>query len=199
MNTGKVRVIGGHWRGRLVKVTDLRGLRPTSDRVRETLFNWLGQRLEGLVCLDMFAGTGVLGLEALSRGAAQVTMVELNKTAFIELKNNFAQFKDASELGRVEMIQADAITYGEKLPTDSIDITFIDPPFSNESLFLNALTQAVRFTRKEIRSAIYVEHPKTVFPENLLAEIPKYGELWMVGRTIRAGVANGTLLVPKKI
>lgn len=199
MSVGKVRIIGGHWRGRLVKVTDLQGLRPTSDRVRETLFNWLGQRLDGLICLDMFSGTGALGFEALSRGAKQVTMVELNKIAFSELKNNFTQFKDASELGRVEMIQADAITYGEKLPTDSVDITFIDPPFSNEALFLSALTQAVRFTRKEIQSAIYVEHPKTVFPENLLAEIPKYGDLWMVGRTIRAGVANGTLLVPKKI
>ena len=132
-------------------------------------------------------------------GSITIHNPQVHYRFFIELKNNFAQFKDASELGRVEMIQADAITYGEKLPTDSVDITFIDPPFSNESLFLSALTQAVRFTRKEIQSAIYVEHPKTVFPENLLAEIPKYGDLWMVGRTIRAGVANGTLLVPKKI
>ena len=199
MSAGKVRIVGGHWRGRHIKVTDLRGLRPTADRVRETLFNWLGQRLDGLVCLDMFSGSGAIGFEALSRGAKQVTMIELNKTAFNELKNNFVQFKDAAELGRLDLVQSDAISYSAKVAEDSIDITFIDPPFSNEDLFLKALTEATRVTKKENHSAIYVEHPKTVFPEKLLADIPKYGDLWMVGRTIRAGMANGTLLVPKKI
>ena len=199
MSAGKVRIVGGHWRGRHIKVTDLRGLRPTADRVRETLFNWLGQRLDGLVCLDMFSGSGAIGFEALSRGAKQVTMIELNKTAFNELKNNFVQFKDAAELGRLDLVQSDAISYSAKVAEDSIDITFIDPPFSNEDLFLKALTEATRVTKKETHSAIYVEHPKTVFPEKLLADIPKYGDLWMVGRTIRAGMANGTLLVPKKI
>jgi 16S rRNA (guanine966-N2)-methyltransferase len=199
MSAGKVRIVGGHWRGRHIKVTDLRGLRPTADRVRETLFNWLGQRLDGLVCLDMFSGSGAIGFEALSRGAKQVIMIELNKTAFNELKNNFAQFKDATELGHLDLVQSDAISYSAKVAEDSIDITFIDPPFSNEDLFLKALTEATRVTKKETHSAIYVEHPKTVFPEKLLADIPKYGDLWMVGRTIRAGMANGTLLVPKKI
>lgn len=199
MSAGKVRIVGGHWRGRHIKVTDLRGLRPTADRVRETLFNWLGQRLDGLVCLDMFSGSGAIGFEALSRGAKQVIMIELNKTAFNELKNNFAQFKDATELGHLDLVQSDAISYGSKLGENGIDITFIDPPFSDEDLFLKALTEATRVTKKETHSAIYVEHPKTVFPEKLLADIPKYGDLWMVGRTIRAGMANGTLLVPKKI
>jgi 16S rRNA (guanine966-N2)-methyltransferase len=147
----------------------------------------------------MFSGSGAIGFEALSRGAKQVIMIELNKTAFNELKNNFAQFKDATELGHLDLVQSDAISYTAKVAEDSIDITFIDPPFSNEDLFLKALTEAARVTKKENHSAIYVEHPKTVFPEKLLAEIPKYGDLWMVGRTIRAGMANGTLLVPKKI
>lgn len=199
MSVGKVRIVGGHWRGRHIKVTDLRGLRPTADRVRETLFNWLGQRLDGLVCFDMFSGSGAIGFEALSRGAKQVIMVELNKTAFNELKNNLAQFKDAAELGRLDLVQSDAISYGAKVADNSVDITFIDPPFSNEDLFLKALAEAARVTKKENHSAIYVEHPKTVFPEELLTEMPKYGDLWMVGRTIRAGIANGTLLVPKKI
>jgi 16S rRNA (guanine(966)-N(2))-methyltransferase RsmD len=199
MSGGKVRIVGGHWRGRHIKVTDLRGLRPTADRVRETLFNWLGQRLDGLICLDMFAGSGAIGFEALSRGAQRVMMVELNKTAFAELKNNFSQFKDAAELGKLDLVLSDTIAYSTQLLENSVDITFIDPPFSNEELFLKALTEALRVTRKEIDSAVYVEHPKTVFPEKLLTEIPKYGDLWVVGRTIRAGMANGTLLVPKKI
>ena len=178
---------------------DLPGLRPTTDRIRETLFNWLGQRLDGLICLDMFAGSGAIGFEALSRGAQRVMMVELNKTAFAELKNNFSQFKDADELGRLDLVLSDTIAYSAQLLENSVDITFIDPPFSNEELFLKALTEALRVTRKEIDSAVYVEHPKTVLPEKLLTEIPKYGDLWVVGRTIRAGMANGTLLVPKKI
>lgn len=199
MSAGKVRIVGGHWRGRHIKVTDLRGLRPTADRVRETLFNWLGQRLDGLICLDMFSGSGAIGFEALSRGAQRVTMIELNKTAFAELKNNFSQFKDAAELGDLDLIHADAIAHSSQLLENSVDITFIDPPFSNEELFLKALNEALRVTKKESHSAVYVEHPKTVFPEKLLTEIPKYGDLWVVGRTIRAGMANGTLLVPKKI
>jgi 16S rRNA (guanine(966)-N(2))-methyltransferase RsmD len=199
MSVGKVRIVGGHWRGRYIKVKDLMGLRPTADRVRETLFNWLGQRLNDLICLDMFSGSGAIGFEALSRGANRVLMIELNKIAYAELKNNLAQFKDASELGEVELIQADAISYCTQIPENSVDITFVDPPFSNEAIFLKALAQAARITKKEASSAIYVEHPKTVEPEKLLTEIPKYGDLWVVGRTIRAGMANGTLLVPKKI
>ena len=199
MSTGKVRIIGGHWRGRMINVLDQSDLRPTADRVRETLFNWLGQRLDDLTCLDMFSGTGVIGFEALSRGAKLVTMVELNKAAYLKLKNNFSQFKDASELGNLVIIHGDAISYSATLPEDSVDITFIDPPFSNQSLFLSALTHAVRITNRDAASAIYIEHPKTVVPEDLLKQLPKYGDLWEIGRTIRSGMANGTLLVPKKI
>src|SRR5882724_10210896 len=75
-NKGRVRIIGGEHRGRRIAVADRPGLRPTPDRVRETLFNWLGQRLDGLACLDLFAGSGALGFEAASRGAARVVMVE---------------------------------------------------------------------------------------------------------------------------
>ena len=196
---GEVRIISGQWKGRKLPVLNVEGLRPTTDRVKETLFNWLGQRLDGLICLDMFSGSGAIGFEALSRGAQRVTMIELNKTAFAELKNNFSQFKDAAELGDLDLIHADAIAHSSQLLESSVDITFVDPPFSNEELFLKALNEALRVTKKESHSAVYVEHPKTVFPEKLLTEIPKYGDLWVVGRTIRAGVANGTLLVPKKI
>ena len=75
----RVRIIGGEWRSRLVRFPGTPGLRPTPDRVRETLFNWLGQRLDGLACVDLFAGSGALGFEALSRGAARVVMVERDR------------------------------------------------------------------------------------------------------------------------
>ncbi|MBP8868359.1 MAG: RsmD family RNA methyltransferase, partial [Propionivibrio sp.] len=86
MNT--VRIIGGQWRRRLLRFPDSEGLRPTPDRVRETLFNWLGQDLEGLSCLDLFAGSGALGFEAASRGAARVVMVEQSPRVFAALEEN---------------------------------------------------------------------------------------------------------------
>jgi 16S rRNA (guanine966-N2)-methyltransferase len=83
---GKIRIIGGEYRGRRIAVPERRGLRPTPDRVRETLFNWLGQTLEGKSCLDLFAGSGALGFEAASRGAARVVMVENDRGVFAALK-----------------------------------------------------------------------------------------------------------------
>jgi len=93
MTTGKVRIIGGAWRGRSIKVIDSPGLRPTADRTRETLFNCLGQRVDDLICFDMFAGTGALGFEALSRGAQKVTMIDASKQAHDALKENYLNIK----------------------------------------------------------------------------------------------------------
>ena len=86
----KVRIIGGIWRSRLLTVLDLPGLRPTTDRIRETLFNWLGQDLRDLNCLDLFSGTGALGFEASSRGASRVVLLEKDKKAYANLTKNFA-------------------------------------------------------------------------------------------------------------
>ena len=97
MSIGKVRVIGGAWRGRSIKVADVQGLRPTADRTRETLFNCLGQRVDDLICLDMFAGTGALGFEALSRGAQLVHMIEQSPKAHQSIKENYQSLrKDVS-------------------------------------------------------------------------------------------------------
>ena len=85
-NKGRIRIIGGEYRGRRIAVPDRPELRPTPDRVRETLFNWLGQSLEGLACLDLFAGSGALGFEAASRGAARVVMVEHDRAVFQALR-----------------------------------------------------------------------------------------------------------------
>ena len=199
MTPGKVRIIGGAWRGRSIKVVDSPGLRPTADRTRETLFNCLGQRVDDLICFDMFAGTGALGFEALSRGAQKVTMIDASKQAHDALKDNYLNLSKDGALGITEFIKGNAIASASKQADDSVDICFIDPPFSEQGLFLDALKQAVRITKKNGGSAIYIEHPKEIDPEKLLKEIPEYGDFWEIRRTIRSGVAIGTLMAPKTI
>src|ERR1700716_3674137 len=100
----RVRIIAGRWRSRLVSFPPVANLRPTPDRVRETLFNWLGQRLDGLACVDLFAGSGALGFEAASRGAARVVMVENERAVCAHLERTRALI----DARRVEIVQADA-------------------------------------------------------------------------------------------
>lgn len=122
---GKIRIIGGRWRGRKLPVPDLTGLRPTTDRLRETLFNWLQFELQGKAVLDAFAGTGSLGLEALSRGAAQVTFVEATTPAFRQLRENLRTL--ATE---ADVIQGDALLY-LSATGGPFDVVFLDPPFGH--------------------------------------------------------------------
>ncbi|MFO1205884.1 MAG: 16S rRNA (guanine(966)-N(2))-methyltransferase RsmD [Burkholderiales bacterium] len=127
MSTNRVRIIGGTWRSRLVHFPAIDALRPSPDRVRETLFNWLGQDLTGLSCLDLFAGSGVLGFEAASRGATRVVMVERDRTAVSALREN------ATRLGAqaVEVVQADVLAC-LRHETRRFDVVFMDPPFSQD-------------------------------------------------------------------
>lgn len=122
----RVRIIGGAWRSRLVRFPGSPGLRPTPDRVRETLFNWLGQRLDGLDCLDLFAGSGALGFEALSRGAARVVMVERDRATVDALK------AAAVELGTAgaQVVAGDSLAWLAR-GVDRFDIAFIDPPYAS--------------------------------------------------------------------
>ncbi len=121
-----LRIIGGSWRGRRLRFPGVALIRPTPDRVRETLFNWLGARVVGARCLDLFAGSGALGLEALSRGAAHVTFVERDGAAVRELSARLTEWgaRDA----RVE--RADAIGFLAHRP-QPFDIAFLDPPFAS--------------------------------------------------------------------
>ncbi len=123
----KIRITGGEWRSRLIQVVDSPGLRPTPDRVRETLFNWLGQDLTGLRCLDLFAGSGILGFEAASRGAASVTLVERDAKAFAVLRRNAAQFAG----GRLQPVRADALEFAASAAEQArcYDLLFLDPPY----------------------------------------------------------------------
>lgn len=123
-----MRVIGGKYRRRLLDFPDGAGLRPTPDRVRETLFNWLGQDLHGWVCLDLFAGSGALGFEAASRGAARVVMIERNREALAALARNRAAL-GASE---VDIVPGDALSW-LAANHQMFDLVFADPPFENGS------------------------------------------------------------------
>lgn len=125
----KVRIIGGEWRSRILSFPDAEGLRPTADRVRETVFNWLGQTLEGKRCLDLFAGSGALGFEALSRHARHVTLVEKNNRVHAALKEN------AAKLGaqRLDLVNADGLPWLQQ-DRGVYDVIFLDPPFGADAL-----------------------------------------------------------------
>lgn len=122
----QLRIIAGLWRGRKLSFPDVEGLRPTGDRIRETLFNWLAPEIQGARCLDLFAGSGVLGIEALSRGAEISVLVERDAKAAAQLKANLELLN--AEQGRV--INADVVSLLQKGNTDApYQIIFVDPPF----------------------------------------------------------------------
>jgi len=124
--TNQLRIIAGLWRGRKLSFPDVEGLRPTGDRIRETLFNWLAPEIQGARCLDLFAGSGALGIEALSRGAAISVMVERDAKAAAQLKANLGILN--AEAGRI--INADVLELLRKgNPDEPYHILFVDPPF----------------------------------------------------------------------
>ncbi|WP_024929641.1 16S rRNA (guanine(966)-N(2))-methyltransferase RsmD [Methylophilus sp. OH31] len=125
----QVRLNAGVWRSRILKFPDAEGLRPTSDRVRQTLFNWLGQEMTGKACLDLFAGTGALGFEALSRNARQVTMLELAKAPFQALLQN-QRLLGATQ---AEIRQMDALQFLAQ-NKQRYDVVFCDPPYHKQWL-----------------------------------------------------------------
>jgi 16S rRNA (guanine(966)-N(2))-methyltransferase RsmD len=160
--SGEIRLIGGQWKRIKLKVTDKPGLRPTPDRVRETLFNWLGQDMTGLRCVDAFAGTGALGFEAASRGAAQVLLVEHDGALAIQLQRVLTQLL-ALELPEPRIVQKLLIQRGEgvaalrQLAPASQDVIFLDPPFDGD-LYESALSAAARALAAN--GSIYLEAPK---------------------------------------
>jgi len=172
-----VRIIGGTWRSRILEFPDAADLRPTPDRVRETIFNWLGQDLSGMACLDLFAGSGALGFEALSRGAASAVMVEKDPEALRALREN------AHKLGarNLTIVRGDALEFARGARS-RFDVVFVDPPYR---LGLQAATLTlVRGVLSE-RGRVYVESD-SVFD-------PPRG--WAVFRSARAGNVHFHLLV----
>ena len=125
--TGKLRIIAGQWRGRKLIVPDRPGLRPTGDRVRETLFNWIGPRIVGMRVLDLFAGSGALGLEAASRGASRVVLVERDPIAVEAMRSGPLHWPGAEA---IEIVQADAMSWLQQAQ-GPFDLVLLDPPFDS--------------------------------------------------------------------
>jgi 16S rRNA (guanine966-N2)-methyltransferase len=122
---GELRIIAGQWRSRKIQFPEIADLRPTPNRVRETLFNWLQPWLPGACCLDLFAGSGALSFEALSRGAGEVVLVERNPDAAAALRRNLALLEAANAV----LLETDALSLLERGPARAFDIVFLDPPF----------------------------------------------------------------------
>jgi 16S rRNA (guanine966-N2)-methyltransferase len=170
-----LRIIGGEWRGRRIRVTDTAGLRPTPDRVRETLFNWLRPILAGARCLDLFAGSGALGLEALSQGAAEVTFVELDPAPAASIG---AHLRALGAQGRGRVMQVDALHWLGG-PVQAVDVVFLDPPFDAPLLApACALLESRGWLRP--RAHVYLEHRAG-------SEPPGLPSTWRLLRSKRAG------------
>jgi 16S rRNA (guanine966-N2)-methyltransferase len=172
-----LRIIGGKWRGRRIRFPGECGIRPTPDRVRETLFNWLMAHVAGSRCLDLFAGSGALGLEALSRGAAHATFIERER-------RNVASLRETTALlapGRSTVIEADALAWLAG-PPQAFDIVFLDPPYAARQL-----TEAMRLVESRgwlaADAFIYLELPAKAGEPSLPAG-------WLPHRSGRAGAVG---------
>ena len=152
----RVRIIGGEWRSRLVRFPPSAELRPTPDRVRETLFNWLGQRLDGLEVLDLFAGSGALAFEALSRGAARAVLVERDPEVAAGLR---AAAHELDAKG-AHVVQGDSLAFLTR-STDKFDVVFVDPPYASD-LAPRALAALPSHLKAHAR--VYVESDAPLAP-----------------------------------
>lgn len=176
---GKIRIIGGSLRGSRIEVADSEGLRPTSDRARETLYNWLAPWIDGMRCLDLYAGSGALGIEALSRGAAECVFIERDRGLATALRETLARLQQA----QVKVVNADALSW---LQADAVpfDLVLLDPPFEHD--FWQQSAQALERNGWLAADAwIYMETPlqrQIIVPAN-----------WMLHRELRTGAVHSAL------
>jgi len=174
--SNQVRIIGGLHRGRQLAFPDLPGLRPTGDRVRETLFNWLQPLLPGARCLDLFAGSGVLGLEAASRGAGEVVLLDQSLQVVRQLQKHVVDLK----LNQVSVVQADTLSW---LKTPSLnmlfDVVFIDPPFSD-----GLLDPCIQLLAS---SGLLAENARVYLEMDVLESLPFFPPEWQLLREKKAG------------
>lgn len=172
----QVRIIGGSHRGRKISFPSVEGLRPTADSVRERVFNWLGQDLTGKRVLDLFAGSGAMGLEAASRHAASVCLVEKNHQAARQLNNTAQQWALAS----VTVVTGDALSFLQHT-TQCFDVVFLDPPYAWQQW--PALLQAL---------ALHVHEDTLVYAE--AARLPEWPPGWTVWRSGKSGISHFVVL-----
>jgi len=168
-----IRINAGEWRSRLIKFPDADGLRPTPERVRQTLFNWLGQDLTGQTCLDLFAGTGIMGFEALSRNATAVTMIEKSVSAYKALISN----QQALKADRANIFNQDALQF---LSTNKqkFNLVFLDPPYHQQ--WLNKVLPLLN-VHLQVDGLVYVE------AEYAIGTIPEFSADWQVLKQGKAG------------
>ena len=164
---GEIRIIGGKWKGKKIYFNLNDDLRPTPDRAKETLFNWLGQDLNKMYCLDLFSGTGALGLEALSRGAKKVTFVEKNKDYLQKIKKVYLEMSEKEDC---DFFCAECLEWVQnKSSKAKYDLIFIDPPF-NKNLIDDLLTDILNKNLLSNSGKIYFEFEKKLdlkIPESL--------------------------------
>ena len=176
-----IRIIGGRWRRTVLPVADKPGLRPTPDRVRETLFNWLGQDLQGWRCIDAFAGTGALGLEAASRGATEVVLIEQDAGLAAALRKSVERLHATG----VQVRAGEALAVLAQLPALAWDLVLLDPPFDS-AMFEPALRLAVQ--KVPVGGWVYLEAPQAWSAEALAAlQLQLY-------RHLKAGAVHAHLL-----
>lgn len=177
--TQQLRIIGGQWRGRKFNFPSADGLRPTGDRIRETLFNWLSSDIYGARCLDLFAGSGALALEALSRGASHVRLWEANKTAYQQLQNHIKTLQPQLGEQEAQLNHGDCLIelaqHNESAP---FDIIFMDPPFA-ANMWETAAELLEQNNWLHPDSLIYIESPKN--------QLPKLPEKWRNWRCKNTG------------
>ncbi len=181
----ELRIIGGQWKRSKLKVLDKPGLRPTPDRVRETLFNWLGQDLRGWQVLDAFAGTGALGLEAASRGATAVTLLEQDAALVAQLQAQVQRLQGAAAVVRV--LRGDGVAALGRVAAHSLHLVLLDPPF-DAGLFESALRGAQRALAP--KGFVYLE-ASSVWGDEQLAPLG-----FRLQRHLKAGAVHAHLLVP---
>ena len=174
----RLRIIGGDWRARRIRFLRRPGIRPTPDRVRETLFNWLALRMAGSRCLDLFAGSGALGLEALSRGAAAVTFVEQDRATADWLRDVVATLAP----GRGVVVHAEALRWLEGPPAP-FDIVFLDPPFDSGPLLTEAMQRLESRGWLSADACIYLEMPAA-------GGLPVLPDGWLLHRSGKAGAVG---------
>ena len=162
-NRGKVRITSGEWKNGNLEVPDIDGLRPTSERVRETLFNWLMPSIHKSVCLDLFAGSGSLGFEALSRGAKHCTFVEKSKLAFSQIKTTRTSLNAVNS----EVHNCDAIDFLSSVHNHNFNLVFLDPPFSDDYL-ISSIESIHEYQLVSSGGYIYIEFNKN----NDLSDLP---------------------------
>src|SRR5574337_2066678 len=170
---GRIRIIGGHLRNSRLRVPELAGLRPTPERVRETLFNWLAPGIEGARCLDLGAGTGAFGIEACSRGAASVQFVERDARAAQALRENLARL--GIGMARVSTLDAGAFLRG---PAQPFDVVFLDPPFA---------LQLWAALARQLEAGAWLAANALIYVESSRADRPDLPDNWVAVREGHSG------------